>query len=85
MRRHKDGVRVNGPYEHGDKWRVHEVTTCSGERTTRYRSYDTRAEAEADIAASRDVTQGVTVRMAVDMFLEKARKCGCAATTVENY
>lgn len=79
-------VRAHGPYKHGNVWRVHFVSGSGrGNRATTYEKFATRAEAEACIAASRDEAQGVTVRQAVDRFLEHKRERGCVANTLENY
>jgi integrase len=85
MRPRRDGVKVYGPYERGNLWRVHVVTTSGGARTTAYESFDTLAEAEAFIDGARDEAQGVTLRMAVDEFVDEKKRSGLAATTIENY
>jgi len=79
-------VRIYGPYEHGDTWRVHFVTGSGrrGRKTT-YETFATRVAAEACITAARDEAQGVTVRHAVDAFLEVKRERGRESTTIENY
>lgn len=85
MRRHEDGVRIYGPYEHKRQWRVHIVTTSDGRRSTRYRSYPTREQAQAYIDTASEQAQGDTVRSAVDAFLEAKRKRGLADVTIESY
>ena len=77
--------RVYGPQKHGRKWRLQYVRGSRATREVAYESFDTLAEAERGLAAARDEAQGVTVRMAVDMFLERIRARGRAASTIENY
>ncbi len=76
--------RVNGPYKHGNKWRVAFSRGSGRERETRYEVAATQAEAESIVAGARDESQGFTVRMAVDEFLE-AKRPNVEATTLENY
>lgn len=83
MRRHS-GKKFYGPYQHGDKWRVHVVETTRGGRTTAYEAYETRAEAEHAIARVRDATQGVTVKTAVDAYLQQMRDNGCVEISIES-
>lgn len=85
MRRPGTGRRVHGPYQHGNKSRILIVTLSGGKRTTRYESFDTRAEAEAAIAGAQDVAQGVTVSMAMEAWLEMKRAKGLGANTVDTY
>lgn len=85
MRPRKDGVRINGPYEHGNQWRVYITATCGGRRTTSRESFTTEALALAWIDGASEQAQGVTVKGAVDEFIEAKRKSGLADTTIENY
>jgi len=85
MRRSDEGPRLYGPYEHGRKWHVQLVTGRGKSRKTRYRLFETRAEANAYIESGRDAAQGTTVRQAVDAFLERGRSRELAATTLERY
>ena len=83
MRRSNE-PRIYGPYQHGESWRIHIVTRRSdGRRQTSYRSYSTRAEADAAITGARSQAQGATVKHAVDALLEKMRTAGLAPSTVE--
>ena len=82
MRREQQ-ERIYGPYEHGDQWRVHIVTGRGDGRKTVYKTYPTRARAEAFIAGARDEAQGRSVRASVDAFLERMRAQGRGAGTVE--
>lgn len=85
MRRSNE-PRIYGPYKHGDVWRNHYVTRdARGKRKTEYSTHATRAAAEAELAGARDEAQGITVRMAVDAYLEKVRKRGREDSTIENY
>lgn len=83
--RSTSGVRVNGPYKHGRKWRVQFSRGSGSSRTTHYEVFDTRAAAEACIDGARDEAQGTTVRSAVDQFLAEKRAAGRAESTVETY
>lgn len=83
--RHHEGTRIYGPYEHKKCWRIHIVETSGGRRKTRYRSYKTLAEAEAYLDTAGQKAQGITLRMAVDRFLEAKRARELAGTTIENY
>lgn len=85
MRRKADGVRIYGPYEHGDKHRVHIVTTRGRKRTTRYEVFDTRDLADAWVDGASDEAQGNTVRAVVDEFIEYNRARGLVPATIENY
>lgn len=82
MRRSNE-PRIYGPYKHGDSWRLHVVTGSGGGRKTTYRSYSTRAEADAALAGARSQAQGTTVKQAVDALLEQMRAAGNAEGTVE--
>lgn len=78
--------RIYGPYKHGDVWRLHYVRRrADGTRTTEYTTHATRAAADLELAGARDETQGITVMMAVDMWLEKQRARSRADSTIENY
>ena len=80
--RRSDEARIYGPYKHGDKWRVH-ITRGSGERReTLYKTYATRALAEAFIAGARDEAQGRTVRQAIGAYVEQLRLRGRAPATM---
>ena len=82
MRRSNE-PRIYGPYQHGEQWRLVVRTRASGGGwSTTYRSYPTRAEADAAITAARSQAQGATVKMATDALLAEMRKEGLAATTV---
>lgn len=81
----QEGPKIYGPYEHGEQFRVHIVTGRGRSRKTTYQTYETRALADAFVAGARDEAQGVTVRAAVDLFIEKQRTRGNAASTIENY
>lgn len=86
MRRSNE-PRAYGPYKHGDVWRVHWVYPrgADGKRPTKYTTHATRAAADLELAGARDEASGVTVRQAVDLFLERVRSKGRADSTVENY
>lgn len=71
-----------GPYEHGNQFRVHRVTTSRGKRKTGYETFATRALADAYIAGARDEAQGVTVNAAIDQYLEWMRVHGRADDTI---
>lgn len=77
-----NGPRIYGPYEHGSGWRVHVVTRRGGKRTTVYKSFATRGEADAFITGARDEAQGVTVSNAVRDFLESKRAKKRAPSTI---
>jgi integrase len=76
---------IYGPYEHGDRHRVHIVTRSGGVRKTEYETFATRALAEAYIAGARDQAQGRTVRQAIDAFLAAKRVKGLEAATIDSY
>ena len=59
-----------GPYRHGDRWRCHLVGS-DGSRG--YRSFATRAAADAYAEAARSETGGQTVKKAVVAFLAKMK------------
>jgi integrase len=80
-----DEPRIHGPYQHGDRFRVHVVTRSGGRRSTVYRSFETRELAEAFAAGARDEAQGRTVRQAIDAFIAAKRAKGLAASTIESY
>lgn len=81
----RTGPRVDGPYKHGHRWRIHIVTSRGGKRSTRYESFDTRAEADAAAEAARDERQGITVKMAVEAWLQSKRDKGRPEYTIETY
>jgi len=86
MRRRSEGPRINGPYEHGDKWRFQIVTRAAGGgRKAVYRSFATREQAEAWAVGARDQAQGVTVSVAVEAFLAAKALKGRPADTVLTY
>lgn len=85
MRRKQDGIRIYGPYQHGEQWRVHEVETSGGRRHTTYHCFETIDEAEAFINAASGEAQGDTVKSAVDAFLDAKRRRGLADVTIDNY
>ncbi len=76
-----DKERINGPYKHGDRWRV--VASGTGGRQVA-RSFATYAEAEATIEAARSKSQGVTVRAAVDAYVQKMRDRELRASSIES-
>jgi integrase len=71
-----------GPYKHRGLWRVHIVTGSGSARATRYRSFESRDEADAYTATGRTATQGTTVRQAVEALLETMRKNENAESTI---
>jgi len=78
--------RPYGPYKHGDLFRVHCVRGRGKTRSTRYRTFATRAEADAYIATFTIEGKGVTLMQAVDKFLDWKRDAkGCVGHTIENY
>jgi len=81
----RTGPRAHGPYKHGDRWRIHIVTSRGGTRSTRYESFDTRAEADAAIEAARDEKQGVTVSQAIEAWLDSKRARGRPEVTISTY
>lgn len=81
MRRSNE-PRIYGPYQHGELWRLHVVTGSGSGRTTTYRSYPTRAHAEAALGGARSQAQGTTVGQAVTALLEQMRKAGNAESTL---
>jgi integrase len=79
-------ARVYGPYRHGERWRVHFVTTGpGGDRTTTYETFDSRAAAQRCFDGAHDEAQGVTVTDAIEQFLECKRAEGKAELTIEAY
>ena len=83
MARHDDEEpRIYGPFEHGDRFRVHVVTRRGGKRTTTYKSFASRAYADAFIAGARDEAQGCTVTMAIDAYLAAPTKRGREDSTI---
>jgi integrase len=70
--------RIYGPYKHRERWRV--VIRVGG--TTRYKSFDVLAHAEAYIAGARDEAQGITIGNAVTALLDEMRAAGLAASTI---
>lgn len=85
MRRSKDGIRIYGPYRHGEQWRIHEVESSGGKRQTTYHRFATADEAEAWINAACGQAHGDTVKSAVDGFLAAKRLRGLADVTIDNY
>lgn len=80
----RTGPRIYGPYEHGDQYRVHVVTSSGGRRTTSYHAFATRALAQAFIDGAKDQAQGTTVTATVEAFLARKREQGRAESTVES-
>jgi integrase len=80
----RDTARIYGPYRHGDQWRLHIVRTRGGKRETAYDVYPSRELAEAALTGARDVTQGRTVRQAVDAYLDKLRSKEREPATIES-
>jgi integrase len=83
--RRATGVRPNGPYKHGRKWRVQFITGSGSDRSATYKSFATRAAAEAAIDACIDDQQGTTVSAAVDQFIVEKRAAGLAESTLDSY
>jgi integrase len=82
MRRSNE-PRIHGPYQHGQQWRVHIVTSKpGGGRQTLYRSYPTRSEADDWIRGAQQQAQGTTVRHAIDALLATMRTAGLADGTI---
>ncbi len=75
-------MRVNGPYKHGDRYRCHLI---GDDGSTRYRSFATRALADAYAESARNETQGRTVKMAVQAFLDWKRAQGRAPSSLLAY
>lgn len=80
----RTGPRIYGPYEHGDQFRVHVVTSSGGRRKTSYHAFATRALAQAFIDGAKDQAQGTTVRATVEAFLARKREQGRAEATIES-
>jgi integrase/recombinase XerC len=80
-----NGERIHEPHKHGNRWRVGVVLARGrGERRqTVYRSFATRALADAFVAGARGEAEGATVRAAVDTYLEHLRGAGRAQSTLE--
>lgn len=85
MRRRSEGVRVNGPYKHGRKFRVQFSRGSGGDRTSHYETFSTRAAAEACADAARNEATGATVKAAVDQFLAEKTAAGRAPATITTY
>lgn len=83
--RRRTGVRPNGPYRHGRRWRVQFLTGSGENRKASYKSFATRAAAEAAIDASIGEQQGTTVSAAVDQFLAERTAAGLASGTLDSY
>lgn len=81
----RSGPSYFGPYERGHLWRVHVVTGSGGARKTSYETFASRALAEAFIAGGRDEAQGITVKHAVDAFLDDRRAKGRSENTLIAY
>lgn len=75
--------RVNGPYQHRNKWRVHIIISNGGESQTRYESFATESEAskfkravEREIFRSKDAeslrTKADDLQKLVDHYNEEA-------------
>jgi integrase len=77
--------RIYGPYEHGQRYRVHIVTGRGGARKTRYRTFATRALADAYVAGAQTQAQGITVSAAINAFLDAKRVQGRAELTITTY
>lgn len=71
MRQAKD--RINGPYQHGNQWRVL-VATADGARGYRY--FATEAEGKAYVREARCAIEGRTVGATVREYLEYLRTYG---------
>ena len=81
MRRSNE-TRIYGPYKHGDVWRNHHVVRGSdGKRKTLYDVYPTRELAEGALRGSRQA-QGVTVRQAINAYVERIRARGREGSTI---
>lgn len=73
------GARVHGPYKHRNRWRVVGV---DGEGRQVRESFETEREARAFIAEARAQLEAITVRHAVDAYLEHQRARGLRSTTI---
>lgn len=78
----RQGEKVHGPYQHGQRWRCHLV---GGDGKRRYRSFATRDAAETYAAAARGEAQGRTVSAAVEAFLARKTELDRAPATIESY
>jgi integrase len=78
-------ARAHGPYQHGNKWRVHFVLGSGRNRTTTYEVFASRAEAQKCYDDATDEAQGVTVSAAIKAFLDVKRAHGRAELTVVAY
>lgn len=86
MGRKSDGrLRIFGPYEHGELWRLHYVRGSGRARKTSYESFASRAEADAAKEASDSIAQGITVSVAIRAFLEAKRMKGVSPVTIAAY
>jgi integrase len=86
MGRNPNGrLRIFGPYEHGDLWRLHYVRGSGKARRTTYESFASRAEADVAKEASDSIAQGITVSVAFKAFLDAKRAKGVAPSTLTAY
>lgn len=79
------GPGIYGPYKHGQRFRLHVVTGSGRGRKTTYRTYATRALADAAKAGANDEARGITVIEAIKAFLEAARAKELADLTIVTY
>ncbi|HEU4727724.1 MAG TPA: tyrosine-type recombinase/integrase [Kofleriaceae bacterium] len=81
----RDRPRAYGPFKHGKRWRVHFVTGRGTGRSTTYETFDTWDLAERCKNGATDEAQGVTVRSAVEKFIENRKAKGRAPLTIVAY
>jgi integrase len=74
-----EGKRINGPYKHGDKWRL--VVTYP-DRSQVVESYASRAQAIDIRDAAREQIEGRTVSRAVEAYEESLRDRGLAPASI---
>jgi len=74
-----EGKRINGPYKHGDKWRL--VVTYP-DRSQVVESYATKAQAIAVRDAAREQIEGRTVNRALDEYELSQRDRGLASSSI---
>lgn len=80
MRERQRQERVNGPYQHGKRWRV-ALVAATGAR--RVESFATEREADAFARAAREQASSRTVSAALDEYLRAAAERGLRPSSLE--
>ncbi|MCA1833052.1 MAG: hypothetical protein ABR520_11320 [Mycobacteriales bacterium] len=81
MRRKKQ-ERVNGPYPHGNRWRI-TIDRADGERSSP--SFATEAEAITALGIARAQIEGRTIASTVDAYVEHCRARGLRSVVTIGY